>query len=260
VNDVTQQMRRDLESFNRAHRPVLESTGAKLLKRGIVRVHYGVDYVNDDGAPADYAVLEYIDGRIEELDAWLEDLDGETFSWGVRYCYPYTFDARTAQVSFDASGGQIDTEENVIRMFHTPARRELLEVEAENAGRLEAFSGSHYDTLEGLCMILEQQEIRDLYFGVDETPRGHALSAWLFADKEDGSPEVLLEEASPISVRFREVMRDFPEEVGLIGAFSLNAVTCWVYNDPNGGTHVLNDGTVCAYHTAEQLENLEGAA
>ncbi|NJK44847.1 MAG: hypothetical protein HC933_11670 [Pleurocapsa sp. SU_196_0] len=93
------------------------------MSRGLLRVHYGVDYVNDDGSPADYAVLEYADGRIEELDEWLEDLEYDTFLSSVRYCYPYTFDARNAEVSFDASGGMMDTEENVIRMYHTDARR-----------------------------------------------------------------------------------------------------------------------------------------
>jgi hypothetical protein len=220
-------------------------------------VHYGVDYVHDDGAPADYAVLECTDGRVEELDAWLEDLDDEIFLFGVRYCSPYTFDTRTAQISFDASGGQIDTEENVIRMYHTPARRELLEVEAEAAFRLEAFSGSHHDTLGGLCTLLEQHGITDVFFGVDETPEGYELSTWLIVTKDDGSPDVSPPESSSVTTRFREVMRAFPEEVGLIGAFCLNATTAWVYHDFEGGTHVLEDGTVRAYHTQAQLEALE---
>ncbi len=257
MNEISQSMRRDLQAFNQQHQTVLRTTAQKLLERGIVRVHYGVDYVNDDGSPAEYAVLEYQDGQTEEQDAWLKELEYDTFLLSVRYCYPYTFDVRTAEVSFDASGGMMDIEENVIRMYHTETRRALLEDEADVAHRLVDFSGAQAEALSELCAVMEAQGIGDLYFGVDETPTGYELSDWVYALKEDGSQEWLLESASEIAGRFRRVMDDFPVEVGLIGAFSLNAATGWIYDDPEGGTQFANDGTVRAYHTQAQFEALE---
>ncbi|NJK44846.1 MAG: hypothetical protein HC933_11665 [Pleurocapsa sp. SU_196_0] len=94
---------------------------------------------------------------------------------------------------------------------------------------------------------------------MDETPQGHALSDWALADLGDmGSPRDLREIAD-LSSRFQEDMKDFPAEVGLTGAYSLNVTTHWVYLDPNGGTHVVADGTVRTYHTSAQLEALEGS-
>jgi hypothetical protein len=259
VNQVNKQMYRELAEFNQTHRTVLQTTAQKLLARGLERVHYGVDYVNDDGSPADYAVLEYADGRIEELDAWLEELEYDTFLSSVRYCYPYTFHVRTAEVSFDASGGMMDTEENVIRMYHTETRRALLEVEADAANRLVEFSGSHHELLSDLCAVLEAHGIEDVYFGVDQTPQGHALSDWALADLGDMGSLRDLREFADLSSRFQEDMKVFPVEVGLVGAFSLNSTTLWVYLDPNGGTRLAEDGTVRAYHTPAQLEALEGS-
>jgi hypothetical protein len=250
-------MREQLEAFNREHRHVLESTGQALLERGIVRVHYGMDYVNDDGAPAEYAVLEYADGRVEEQDAWLEDLEYDTFLWSLRYCQPYTFDTKAARVSFDDAGGQIDTEENVIRMYHTPERLELLEVEAEAASRIEGFSLDHHDALRALGTVLEQQGITDVFFGVDETLDGYALSDWLIVTTDDGNPNAALPRDADVSRQFRETLKDFPNEIGLSRAFVFSTGAGWVYFDDEGGTHVIADGTARAYHTHEQLEALE---
>lgn len=258
MSDISKEMRRDLKDFNQRHRSALQVTAQTLLAKGVVRVHYGVDYVNDDGSPADYAVLEYSDGRTEELDMWLEDLDDDTFALSVRYCHPYTFDARSAEVMFDSSGGMIDTEENVIRAYHTTERRAVLEEEADTINQLMDYSIEQFQTLSQLCALLEQHDFSDLYFGVDETPQGYALSDWAFALSADGGDEQMLEEQSEVFNRFLEALADFPEQVSLIGAFSLNVSTCWIYPDTDGGgLHDADDGTVRAYHTAAQLEALK---
>jgi hypothetical protein len=253
MSDVTQRMRRELEALNVRSRDALQNTAKRLLEQGIVRVHYGVDYVNDDGDAADYAVLEYKDGRIEELNQWLEALDYEVFLWGVTYCRPYTFDAHTAQVSFDESGGLIDTEENVIRVYHSEARRSQLETEYQDfTGSLEAFCINNCEELFSCAEPLKERGIMRVYFGLDEIPDGCAVSAWGFIEFEDGS-----QEAVPHFPTELEPIRAVIEELPFIGAFFFNVDIGFIEEDDQGGLFEAAANTALAYHTAEQLKILE---
>ena len=84
MNDID----RALLEVQAQHGGVLRAVARTLQAQGVRRLHYGVDYVNDDGEPADYAVYEYEDGRVVELEHWPEELSEDVFLWAVRYCSP----------------------------------------------------------------------------------------------------------------------------------------------------------------------------
>jgi hypothetical protein len=252
MTEISKDMREQLATFNLSQRAALQKTAQELLNQGIKRVHYGVDYVNDDGEGAQYAVLEYEDGRIEELDEWFAALDEDLFAWGVRYCQPYTFEVRTASVLFDEQGGSVDTEENTIRMYHSPARRETLEVEAEEfAGDLTMFSYSHYEVLQSVGQHLKTQGIKRVFFGVDQAEGAYMVSAWGFLRRSDGREEQL--EGFPPQL---EGIRDVIDEMPLFGAFVFTDEGMFE-SDEGGGTLELGDTTALAYHTLEQRADLE---
>jgi hypothetical protein len=252
MTDVSEEMREQLATFNRSHRAALQKTARALLSQGIRRVHYGVDYVNDDGEEAQYAVLEYADGRIEELDEWFAALDEDLFAWGVRFCEPYTFEVSTASVIFDEQGGSVDTEGNTIRMYHSPARRETLEAEAEEFARdLTMFSYSHYDALQPVGQQLKTQGIERVYFGVDHVRGANMVSAWGFLRHSDGREEQIGGFPSQLE-GIREVLDELPD----LGAFAFTDEGMFE-SDEDGGILELGETTKRAYHTPEQRLALE---
>ncbi len=253
MSKITKDMQKNLDAFNKKNQKVLQKTATELLSGGIARVHYGMDYVNDDGDVADYAVLEYTDGRIEEQDEWLEALDYETFGFGVGYCNPYTFDARTAKVMFDLEGGSMDTEESVIRMYHSPERREKLEAELEEFEfNLEKFSDHHFEELEPIAQALQARGVQNLYFGVDYANGAYSLSHWgvlVFEDETEEQLEHFPNEFEPIL----NLIDEFPQ----FGAFVFNIEDCGIEEDYEGGIVELNDTEYRAYHSQAQLAALE---
>jgi hypothetical protein len=253
MSEITKDMQKNLDAFNKKHQKVLQKTAKELLAQGIAKVHYGVDYVNDDGDAADYAVLEYTDGRIEEIDEWLTALDYNTFGFGMTYCLPYTFDARTAKVIFDLEGGSMDAEESVIRMYHTTERREKLEAELEEFGmNLERFSDHHFEELEPIAQALQARGIQSLYFGVDYVDGVYSLSPWgilVFEDETKEHFEHFPNELGPIL----DLIDEFPQ----FGAFMFEVEDCGIEEDYEGGIVELNDTEYRAYHSQAQLEALE---
>ena len=257
--DVTDAMRAELKVFNGEHHGQLSRTADALRLRGIRRVHFGVDYVNDDGNPADYAVLEFTDGRVEEQDAWLEELDYEVFYFGLRYCQPYTFDAEAVELTFDDDGGSVDTEENVIRMYHSPERHERLQVWADESDGIEDFFIDHLDDLTRIGAAFEALDVSDLYFGLDWVGDALALSAWSFMARRMGGDVILPLHAEPPELgEFKSLLEaHFP----LGGAFIFDTVQCSFLHDPDGGlVHIESSTEVSiqrAYRTDEQREALE---
>jgi hypothetical protein len=127
-----QRTQKELEAFNKKNAKKLEGMAIRLREAGIVRVHYGLDFNNDEPDLGEYAVVEYADGRTEELEAWHPLLDQDVLMWNFPLgSGAYTLDATTARVLEDAQGGLIDVDEAVARAYHTPEQRETLEAEAE---------------------------------------------------------------------------------------------------------------------------------
>jgi hypothetical protein len=252
--EVTKDMRNTLKEFNLEHRVVLQETAKTLLGKGISRVHYGVDYVNDDGDAADYAVLEYTDGRVEELDEWLEALDYETFGFGMRYCQPYTFDTKEAKVDFDLQGGTIDTEESVIRMYHSKARLEKLEAEKEDSNfDLEIVSYTHQDELGAMSEAFQARGVSQMFFGVDCVDETYTLCDWGILVFDDGTEQVL--DYCPTELEeIQEVIDELPQ----FGAFVFNVETCMIEEDFEGGIFEISDTESRVYHNQAQLEALKG--
>jgi hypothetical protein len=253
MSEITKDMQKNLDAFNNKNQKVLQKTAKELLAQGIARVHYGVDYVNDDGDAADYAVLEYTDGRIEEQDEWLEALDYETFGFGMTYCLPYTFDAREATVLFDLEGGSMDAEESVIRMYHTPERREKLEAEyEENNLELDLVSYTNRDELSAMSETFQARGITQVFFGVDCIDETYTLSDWGVLVFDDETEQLL--DYCPKEL---EAIQDVIDELPQFGAFVFNVETCMIEVDFEGGIFEVNDTESRVYHTQDQLAALE---
>jgi hypothetical protein len=251
--EVTKDMRNTLKEFNLEHQLVLQETAKTLLNKGIARVHYGIDYVNDDGDAAEYAVLEYTDGRVEELDEWLEDLDYQTFGFGMRYCLPYTFDVTEAKVNFDVQGGTIDTVENVIRMYHSKARLEKLELEKEESNfELDLVSYTNQDELGKMKETFQARGVKQVFFGVDNMDETYTLSNWGILVFDDETEQLL--DYCPTEL---EEIQDVIDELPQCGAFVFDVETCMIQEDFEGGIFEMTDTKARAYHTQEQLEALE---
>ena len=125
--------REAVETFHEQHAKMLQAMASSLREAGIARVHFGLDYNNDESALSEYAVLEYDDGRVEEIDQWYAPLDEAVFWDFPTGTGTYTFDALTARVLEDERGGVIDIYEGVSQAYHSPARRAELEAEAAEA-------------------------------------------------------------------------------------------------------------------------------
>jgi hypothetical protein len=251
--EVTKDMRNTLKEFNLEHQLVLQETAKTLLSKGITRVHYGVDYVNDDGDAAEYAVLEYTDGRVEELDEWLEDLDYQTFGFGMRYCQPYTFDVSEAKVNFDVQGGTIDTEENVIRMYHSKARLEKLESEKEESNfELDLVSYTNQDELGTMSETFQARGVKQVFFGVDNMDETYTLSNWGILVFDDETEQLL--DYCPTELEdIQEVIDELPQ----FGAFVFNVETRMIEEDYEGGIFEVSETESRAYHSQAQLAALE---
>ncbi|MFC4637764.1 hypothetical protein [Deinococcus hohokamensis] len=251
-----QHVEEDLRSFNAKYRPQLQALADLLQARGVCRLHYGVDYVNDDGDAAEYAVYEYADGRSIEQGAWPGELEYNVFVYGVRYCQPYTFDVSSATLLHDTQGGQIDTEENVIRAYHTPGRRLLLEEEAEGneqAGDLVIFNATCGQELQELADELSAQGVQVLHFGIDALTRKglvyYLLSDWCVVER-DGQEEVL--QCLPALTSRDDLWHDLP----WFGAFSLDIRTAQVVEDLQGGSVEVHPNETRAFHTEAQRQAL----
>lgn len=150
---------KEIEAFHKKYARKLERMATSLRAEGIVRVHFGLDFNNDEPDLSDYAVIEYTDGRTEELSEWHPMLDQD-----VLWNFPagtgaYTFDVTTARVFEDSDGGVMDVEEGLSRAFHSPERRQVLEAEAEEfAAELEAFMDEHADEIEAFVKRLEEED------------------------------------------------------------------------------------------------------
>jgi hypothetical protein len=253
MNQNNKQIESPVDAQNRKHQKAMQKTAKQLLEKGIVRVHYAMDFVNDDGDAAEYAVLEYEDGQIEELDGWFEDLDQDVFLWGLKECLPYTFDARAVKISVDHEGGSVDTEDNAIRMYHTDQRRQQLEVEAEES-KFELFSYEHYDELYSLAESLKAQGIVRVYFGIDEKDGASPIADWGFLEFENGDQKAL--DHFPDEL---EDIRDLIEELPQIGAFRFDTETQMLEADSDGGFLEFDGDTIIAFHTQEQRLAFEAA-
>jgi hypothetical protein len=253
MSEITKDMQKNLDAFNKKNQKVLQKTAKELLAQGIARVHYGVDFVNDDGDAADYAVLEYTDGRVEEQDEWLEALDYETFGFGMTYCLPYTFDAREAKVIFDLEGGSMDAEESVIRMYHTIERREKLEAEQEESNfDLELVSYTNQDELGAMSETFQARGVKQVFFGVDNMDETYTLSNWGILVFDDETEQLL--DYCPTELEdIQEVIDELPQ----FGAFVFNVETCMIEEDFEGGIFEVSDTESRAYHSQAQLEALE---
>jgi hypothetical protein len=260
MSDITKQMRRELEEFNLENKQVLQATASVLLEQGILKVHYGMDYVNDDGDAAEYAVLEYKDGRIEELDHWLEALDYDTFIFSLRYCNPYSFDTTLGKVFFDKDGGMIDGEhEGIIRAYHSQTRREMLEQESADVEpwELDGFSGSNTNELKELAKGLLLAGIAKVFFGVDYTENGCELSDWAIAKLVFDHSEQPLEKFTALNTQFREMLTNFVNDYELPGVYYFDCENGWLFSDPQGGMVDMGDELERSYHTEEQRVALE---
>ncbi len=257
MNPEQDEIQAETEALDQKHAAVLKETAQKLLAREILKVHFGIDFVNDDGDLADYAVLEYSDGRVEELDHWLEDLPYETFLWHTRECQPYTFDTKSATIDVDKDGGMIDgAEEMVIRAYHTQARREMLEQESvQEPWELDAFSGSNTDELQDLASALLMANINKVFFGVDYI-EDYQLSDWVIAELTDQT-EVPLEQFAELETQFRTTLEGFITDYSQLGAFYFDCETAWLFPDPQGGIIDMGNEVEQSYHTEEQRAALE---
>lgn len=254
MNDID----RALLEVQARHAGALRAAARTLQAQGVRRLHYGVDYVNDDGEPADYAVYEYEDGRVVELEHWPEELSEDVFLWAVRYCQPYTFEVATAALTLDRQGGQVATEENVLRNYHTDARRQLLEEEAgdgDGFSLLDEFSVSYLAELRELGSALSVQGIRKVHFGVDclgpaHQPR-YPIAGWCVVQRDEGETAgALLPEL--------QAAADLWDELPDYGAFTLDTGSGWVTPSDEGGTVTLGPEEIRAYHSEAQRQALLG--
>ncbi|MCC7055746.1 MAG: hypothetical protein IT355_20930 [Gemmatimonadaceae bacterium] len=257
--DVTPAMRAELKVFSGEHHAALSRTANALRGLGIRRVHFGVDYVNDAGEPADYAVIEFTDGRVVEQETWLEELPYDVFFSGLRYCQPYTFDTGAVELTFDESGGTVDTEANVIRVYHSAERQARLRDWARESEGLEGFFLDHIDELTHLGAVLEALDVADLCFGLDWVGNTLELSDWRYmARRMHGDVILPLHAEPPELAAFTALLeQDFP----LGGAFIFDTVQCAFRHDPDGGlVSVAPVGGVAvqrAYRTDAQRSALE---
>jgi hypothetical protein len=123
-----------LKVFHQENAKALRLMAARLREAGVLRVHYGMDYTNDEADLADYAVIEYTDGHTEELNTWYALLDYEVLSETLNLAFgAYTFDVPTAHVLEDEQGGVVRLVSRMsrLRAYHSPKRR--AKFEAENA-------------------------------------------------------------------------------------------------------------------------------
>ena len=251
------ELSQNLQQFNKKYRPQLQALASLLTARGVVRLHYGVDYVNDDGDQADYAVYEYADGRSIEQGNWPSELQYDVFLYGVRYCQPYTFEVATATLHLDAQGGQVNTEENVLRNYHTPQRRQLLEEQAdvydENGDELVIFNAVHADELQELAEELRAQGLELLHFGIDALMKNgeahYPLSDWCVVQRS-GREELV--PCLPALQAREELWENLPS----FGAFSLDLNTAQVTEDEQGGSVELRLNVSRAFHTNAQKQAL----
>ena len=140
----------ELEKFHKTHAKTLQAMASSLQAAGIARVHYGLDFNNDEPDLGEYAIVEYANGRTEEISEWHPMLDHELLMWKFPLgSGAYTFDATTARVLEDAQGGLIDVAEAVSRAYHTPEQREAFEAEAAEFQEEMAAFMDEYNELEG---------------------------------------------------------------------------------------------------------------
>jgi hypothetical protein len=253
-----------LKDFNAEHQDELKTVATTLQRSGLRRIHFGVDFVNDDGAPSDYAVYEYTDGRVVEQADWPDELDYGVFGFGMSYCQPYTFDIETASVRHDTQGGQLDLPADyaLTRSYHSAARLLQLEAEAEEIesefGQMNSFNEEHAERLSELAAILEKQGIETVYFGIDAVGEGdtvsYPLSDWCFVQGSNYTNPMFDTPQPQLAVMVE--LKDLWDALPQFGAFVFNVDAMQVEINHFGGSMEIRTGLTRSYFSQEQLQAL----
>lgn len=245
-----------LKRFHEGHRQELQDTARALLDAGIARIYFGLNFYNDEGDAADYAVIEYTDGRTETLSHWHPLLDMEVFTV-LPYCNAYVFDAQDASVKEDPQGGLIDVAEGDSRAYHTPEQREAWEILAEEMSddldsevQMWEYNSGYQTELSALAERLTSRGIAQMCFGVDAIDGDYPISDYAVLHHADGRAEIL--SALPAFVD-ASVFSDLPQ----YGAFVFDVQQKQVHVDPEGGFVFSDQGWARAYHTPERKAQLE---
>lgn len=245
-----------LKRFHERHHQGLQDTAKALRDAGIARIYFGLNFYNDEGDAADYAVVEYTDGRTETLPHWHPLLDMEVFV-EVPYCNAYVFDAQDASVKEDLQGGLIDVAEGDSRAYHTPEQREEWELLAEELpdeidieAQMWEYNIRLQDGLEALAAGLTSRGIARMYFGVDAIHGTYPMSDYAVLHHTDGRIETL--GALPDFVD-ASIFSDLPQ----YGAFVFDAQQKQVSEDLEGSFVFSDQGWARAYHTPERQAQLE---
>ncbi len=253
MNEITPDMQKNIDAYNKKHKKILASTAKALAGRGIVRVHYGLDYVNDDGEPADYAILEYADGRAEEQDAWFEELDINTFAMELRYCQPYTFEMSDAKIKIDLQGGMMEmhSDEQVMRAYHANTeRQQWVAQEAENS-KYQSFIIYNYEAIERTDKLLAKSKILEVHFGIDKIGDNYRLSEWgkLVKENKETWVEYFPKELQDLKLAIEEDFFNY-------GSFCYDPNQQNISPSPDGGLLVLENNEY-AYNNQEHLAKLQ---
>ncbi|GEM47004.1 hypothetical protein [Deinococcus cellulosilyticus] len=248
-----------LQHFHTRNRKALEQTARDLLNAGIKRVYFGLNFYNDEGDPADYSVVERLDGSTETLEEWHPLLDLQLFS-SVPYCNAYVFQVQTATVEPDPDGGLIDVGEADSRAYHTQEQREMLEDLAEELDEgidsetaMWLYNSQYREDFSGLSEALRDRGFVRMYFGVDSTLEGYPMSDYLILEDAQGTGHP---QQDPPEFFDPGLLEDLPQ----YGAFVFDVQTSSVSIDEAGGMVESESGWTRAYHTQEERMRLEQLA
>lgn len=130
---MDQQTAQKFEKFTLENRAALEEMASALRSSKIAQVQFGLDFNSDEPALSEYALWTYDDGTIKETHEWPEELDGELLLWLPSGSGAYIFDAVNVTITQDPTGGLVWMLEDAAQVYHSEARRLLLEAEATEA-------------------------------------------------------------------------------------------------------------------------------
>ncbi|MFC4452629.1 hypothetical protein [Deinococcus sonorensis] len=243
----------DLREVNIRFRSMLLELSSVLYLQGIRRIHYGLDFIDDDSRPSDYAVTEYLDGRVEEQDRYPELLSPDVFVWGVKYCQPYTFDVASALLQLDEAGGSVEVRPGMTCMYHSQKRRLRLELEAEQD--LSGLCFGYHDDFDEAFTPLRDQGITAVYFGVNRDGDRYPLADWVYVARQ-GQPGT---RPAPEHRAALEQIREVIELLPRYGAFYVDTAQLVILDAPpgQGGLVTSSDTQASAWHTEQQRQALE---
>ncbi|GGJ53985.1 hypothetical protein [Deinococcus roseus] len=248
-----------LTAFHKRNRKALDQTARELQKAGIARIYFGLNFYNDEGDPADYSVVEKLDGSVETLDHWHPLLDLQLFS-SVPYCNAYVFQVGTASVEPDLQGGLIDVAEADMRAYHTPEQKQAWEELAEEMDegldmetQMWLYNDAHQEEFASWAEQLTERGWVRVYFGIDAEEDRYPLSGYVLLEASEGDVEP--QDALP-DFMDADVFEDLPQ----YGAFVFDAGTQSVSVDLEGGMVESEKGWTRAYHTPEERDRLERLA